>query len=73
MIQKLDTWHKTKLGLLIFGLVELGLAYGFVSLAIDRGSLFYYLLVLIFLVGVLQNVTKLIGTYFNNAKPKKRH
>ncbi|MDB5164601.1 MAG: hypothetical protein JWL89_227 [Candidatus Saccharibacteria bacterium] len=61
MIQKLDKWHKTKLGLLIFGLVELGLAYGFVSLAIDRGSFLYYAAALIFLIGALQNITKLVG------------
>ena len=61
MIHNLDRWHKTKLGLLVFGLVELGLAYGFASLAIDRGNPLYYLLTLIFLVGSLQNIFKLIG------------
>jgi hypothetical protein len=61
MMSKLSKWHKTKLGLLVFGLVELGLTYGFASLAIDRGSLWYYLLTLIFLVGTLQNIFKLIG------------
>lgn len=63
MIQKLDKWHKTKLGLLIFGLVELGAAYGFASLAIDRGNFLYYLLALIFLVGTLQNISRLIGSF----------
>ncbi len=63
MIDKLDKWHKTKLGLLIFALVELALAYGFVSLAIDRGNILWYLLSLIFLVGALQNVFKVIGAF----------
>lgn len=61
MINKLDKWHKTKLGLLAFGLAELAIAYGFGSLAIDRGNLLWYLLTLIFLVGALQNFFKLIG------------
>jgi hypothetical protein len=61
MTHKLNRWHKTKLGLLLFGLVELALAYGFASLAINNGNLWYYLLTLIFLVGTLQNVFKLIG------------
>ncbi len=63
MIKQLDKWHKTKLGLLVFGLVELLIAYGFASLSIDRGNLWWYLLTLIFLVGSLQNLTKLIGKF----------
>ena len=61
MVNQLDKWHKTKLGLLVLGLGELAAAYGFASLAIDRGNLLYYLLTLVFLVGSLQNLTKLIG------------
>lgn len=61
MIKQLDKWHQTKTGLLVFALAELLIAYGFASLAIDRGDLWYYLLTLIFLVGSLQNFFKLIG------------
>lgn len=60
MIQKLDLWHKTKVGYLAFAVVELALAYGFISLAIDRGSLWWYVLTLIFLVGGLKNLLKLM-------------
>ena len=63
MLKQLDTFHKTKLGYLIFGLVELGIAYGFAGLAIDRGSWWWYLLTLIFLVGTLQNFVKVIGSF----------
>jgi hypothetical protein len=70
MLQKLDKWHRTKVGLLFFGLVELVIAYGFVSLAIDRGNLFYYLLTLIFLIGALQNLFKFIGAFFDG---KRQH
>jgi hypothetical protein len=65
MLKQLDKWHKTKLGFLVFGLVELAIAYVFISLAIDRGNLLYYLLALIFLVGSLQNFTKLIARSLN--------
>ena len=64
MLNRLDKWHKTRAGLLVFGLVELAIAYGFVSLAIDRGNLWWYLLTLIFLVGALQNLIKLAGSFF---------
>ncbi len=59
MIKQLDTWHKTKSGLLVFALLELLIAYGFISLAIDRGNLLWYLFTLVFLVGSLQNSFKL--------------
>jgi hypothetical protein len=68
MVGKFDTWHHTKLGLLVFTLVELAITYGFVSLSIDRGSLWYYLLTLIFLVGTLRNLFKLIGSFFHGRR-----
>ena len=68
MLQTFDTWHKTKLGYLVAGLVELAIAYGFMSLSIDRGNLWWYLLTLIFLVGALQNFVKLIGSFFRGNK-----
>lgn len=67
-MKSLHKWHQTKLGLLIFGLIELAIAYGFASLAIDSGSLWWYLLTLIFLVGALQNLLKLIGKLFKGKK-----
>ena len=65
MLNKLDHWHKTKLGLLVFALIELAIAYGFVSLSIDRGNPFWYLLTLVFFIGFLQNTVKLIGKLFH--------
>jgi hypothetical protein len=61
MINKLDKWHKTRLGLLVFVIVELTMAYVFGSLAIARGNWLWYLLMLVLLVGSLQNLFKLIG------------
>jgi hypothetical protein len=68
MLQQLDRWHKTRPGLTVFGLVELALTYGFMSLAIDRGNLWWYLLTLLFLVGALQNFVRLIGSYVRGRK-----
>jgi hypothetical protein len=70
MLKTLDKWHKSRLGLLVFGLLELAIAYGFASLSIDRGNFFWYLLTLVFLFGALQNLFRLIGTFFKNGKRK---
>lgn len=67
-MRSLHKWHQTKLGLLVFGLVELAIAYGFASLAIDRGNFLWYLLALIFLVGALQNLVKLIGKLIDGGR-----
>lgn len=72
MLQKLDTWHKTRLGLLVFAIFELAIAYGFASLSIDRGNFWWYLLTLIFFVGFLQNLLRLIGKIFNGKAARSR-
>lgn len=68
MLNKIDAWHRTKPGLFVFGLSELAIAYGFISLAIDRGNFWWYLLALIFLVGALQNIVRLIGSLFHGRR-----
>jgi uncharacterized membrane protein HdeD (DUF308 family) len=57
---KLDKWHKTRKGLLSFGVVELVLAYLFASWAIDSANYFAYLLTIIFTIGAIQNLIKLV-------------
>lgn len=69
-MQKIHRWHQTALGLLVFGLIELAITYGFASLSIDRGNFWWYLLTLVFLVGALQNFIKLIGVLFHVSRPK---
>lgn len=69
-MKKLHKWHQTRVGLLVFGLVELAIVYGFASLAIDRGGLWWYLLALIFLIGALQNISKLIGTFLYHGRKR---
>lgn len=58
-LQIIDTFHKTRTGYLVFGLVELVLAYLFASLAVNSGSLWQWALAIIFAVGFLQNIIKL--------------
>jgi hypothetical protein len=59
-MQALDKFHKTRLGYFVFGLVELGLAYLFASLAINSGDWWEYALTIIFLFGFLQNMVRLV-------------
>jgi hypothetical protein len=68
MLHKLDNFHKTKSGYLLFGLIEMAAAYGFISLSIDRGNLCFYLLTLVFLVGALQNLLKLTGSLLHHGR-----
>ena len=67
-MRKLNKWHKTKVGLLAFAAIELLIADGFFSLAVDRGNLWWYLLTLIFLIGALQNFVKLIGALLHGRR-----
>lgn len=67
-MKKLDRWHQTKLGRLVFAIVELAIAYGLASLAVDRGNLLWYLLTLLFVFGSLQNGVKLIGSVVHDKR-----
>jgi hypothetical protein len=60
MLNQIDAWHKTSVGYLVFAVVELGLAYGFASIAIDSGNLIWYVMTLGAAVGFVQNSSKLI-------------
>lgn len=61
-LKQLDTWHKTRTGLLVFGLFELGSAYGFFALAVNSGSLWQWTLTLILTVGGLRNMFLAVRT-----------
>jgi len=72
MLNRLDKWHKTRTGLLAFGLLELVIAYGLVSLSMDRGNFWWYIFTLVFLVGALQNLFRFTGTFFNGKTRRSR-
>lgn len=72
MIDKLDKFHKTRTGYAVFALIELVLAYVFISWAIDSGNLLDYLLALVFTVGFLQNFIKLSGTFVRGKRQGHR-
>jgi hypothetical protein len=71
-MDKLAKWHQTKIGMAVFGAIELAIAYIFVSLAIDRGSWWWYALALVFLFGGLRNYAKLVGRFFNDKAGRTR-
>jgi hypothetical protein len=63
-IDKLDQWHKTRTGLLVFGLIELGLAYGAFCLSVNLGNfLLYFITAGLFIGGVKNIIKSLIGVY----------
>ncbi len=72
LLKELDAWHKTKKGLLTAGVIELVIAYILGIRAIDTGSLWQYLFTLIFFVGGLHNIFKLIGSIINVGRKSKK-
>ena len=70
-MHRLARWHQTKLGLSAFAAIELALAYGFASLAIDRGSAWYYLLTLVLLTGAVHNFVTVIWRLLHEHKTAK--
>ena len=59
-LQRIDTWHKTVKGYIVFGLIELVAAYIIGSLAIDNGRLLLWTLTIILVIGTLQNFVKAV-------------
>jgi hypothetical protein len=57
-LEAIDKFHKTRLGYMVFGLVELGLSFAFANWALDNGSLLLWSLALIFAVGFAQNFVR---------------
>ncbi|HSX05790.1 MAG TPA: hypothetical protein VLF69_04945 [Candidatus Saccharimonadales bacterium] len=59
-LQKLDQFHKTRPGHIVFGLIELAMSYGFASWALDDGSIWWWLIAFVLLFGALQNFFRAI-------------
>ncbi|MEO6760934.1 MAG: hypothetical protein ABI220_00980 [Candidatus Saccharimonadales bacterium] len=56
--QAINKLIETKPSYLMFGMVELAVAYGFACLAIDSGGLWWYGLTFVFLVSSLVSLLK---------------
>lgn len=59
-LKAVETFHKTRLGYLVFGLAELSLFMCLVNLAIPSGDWWEWLLAFICLFGLLQNFGRMI-------------
>lgn len=71
LVERFETWHKTKLGYAVMGVLELAVAFALVSRAIDTGSIWQYFFAVIFFVGGLRNLYKLIHALICKKHGKK--
>lgn len=70
-VQKIDKFHATQKGRIIFGVVELALSYAVVCRAIHTGSIWQYAVFTLLLIGGLNNLIKAF-TRKNNGKNKPK-
>jgi len=59
-LRKLDTFHQTRTGYVVFGLIELVMTYGFVDWALDSGNLLWWAAAVVLFVGAMQNFVQAI-------------
>lgn len=67
-MNKLHDWHQTKRGLFIVALIELVIAYIFISIAIDSANLWAYAVGIVSGVGAIHNLIKSAGVRNKGAK-----
>lgn len=70
-VASIDRFHKTRIGKLVFGLVEVGLSYLVISRAIDTGSLWEWLLGLLLLLGAFNNLVRILFRQVNKDAKNK--
>lgn len=71
----IDKFHHTRKGKLIFGVVELLLSYAIISRAIDTGSLWEWGVGLLFVIGGINNLIRVLGRQIKKdekSKPKRK-
>jgi hypothetical protein len=76
ILQRIDRWHKTKLGLAVFMLFEAAFGYLFASLAAHSGSLLDYVIAFLLIVLFVQDAVAFImkGTERSGeSKGKEKH
>lgn len=75
-VDQIDRFHKTRRGRVSFGFIELAVAYVFVSLAIDSGSIWQYLVAIVLAVGAINNLIRALalgGVGSDGKKAAKKH
>jgi hypothetical protein len=60
ILRAVDKFHKTRVGHLLFGLVELAIGLTVINLAIPSGDWWEWLIALICFVGFLQNFGRMV-------------
>lgn len=71
-MEKIKKLYSTSAGfILLVAVIDLVICYGFASLAIDRGNLWWYLFTLIFLYFGFKNIFRFIGKLFHAGKRTK--
>ncbi len=71
LVHKLHAWHQTKKGLASFAVVELLVAYIFLSIAIDTANLWSYTVGVLAAVGAIHNVLRIVGVRKKSAKKRR--
>lgn len=71
-MEKIKKLYRTNAGFvfMVF-VVDLAICYGFASLSIDRGNLWWYLFTIIFLYYALKNFFRFIGMLLHVGKRSK--
>ena len=69
-LKRIDAFHKTRVGYLVFGLVELGLAAMLAYWALSEGEWLDWLLTAVLLLGVVQNAGRFVVTFARRQKGK---
>lgn len=59
-MEQLHQFHRSRLGHLIFGIIELAIAYGMASWSIYSGQWWQYLLTFLFIYGGVRNLLRII-------------
>jgi lipoprotein signal peptidase len=74
-LDQIDRFHRTRQGRIVFGLAELLVAYLFVSLAIESGSIWQYIAAALLTLGGVNNLIRafvLEGIKQDGKKPAKK-
>ena len=69
-MENLAKLKRSKVVMLFGFIAESAISYGFVSLAISRGNLWWYILAFVFAFLAVKNLSRLIGSFISNG-PKK--